>query len=218
MWKWCIGVCMVVAAIAQAQDVTPFSLQRKGLRVGMVGTTFVGADAGGASMQANLSAGGFAVFALRRFAGGELGLQVEVLYTRRTTEQDIQLGGGGYTLRYDLAYVELPLLVRLVTTVGHSVLAPVLGIVPAFRLSGELEQAIPNSVPKPVRASFHSTDLGFVAGIGTGLLSGALHGCSWMSGSSSGHARCSGRNSSHRYGKANHCGSSGFCPSVSMLG
>jgi hypothetical protein len=135
----------------------------------MVGTTFVGADAEGASMQANLSAGGFAVFALRRFTGGELGLQVEVLYTRRTTEQDIQLGGGGYTLRYDLAYVELPLLVRLATTVGRSMLAPALGIVPAFRLSGELEQAIPNSVPRPVGASFHTADLGFVAGIGTEL-------------------------------------------------
>jgi hypothetical protein len=160
---------MVVATVVRAQDVTPFALQSKGLRTGMVWTTFVGADAEGMSMQANLSAGGFAVFALRRFAGGELGLQLELLYTRRTTAQDIRLGGGGYTLRYDLAYVELPLLMRFATVVGQFVLAPSLGIVPALRLSGKLEQAIPNTVPKAVEASFHGADLGVVVGMGTEL-------------------------------------------------
>lgn len=160
-------MCALVVAAAQAQDGAPFSLQQKGLRVGIVGTTFVGADAERMSPQASMSAGGFAVLALGRFSGGGLGLQLELLYTQRTTEQEIQLGGGSYTLRYDLAYLELPLLVRFATTVGGYVLAPSLGIAPGLRLGGKLQQSIPNSVPKAVDASFSPTDVGIVAGVGT---------------------------------------------------
>ena len=164
---WVLGVAVLLVPEIVAQDWSPFALQRKGLRVGLVGTTFTGADAEQVSMQTSIAAGGFVVVGLQRLPLGELGLQLELLYTRRGVEQEIQLGGGGYTLRYDLAYLELPVLLRLAVPVGTYALIPALGVAPAVRLSGKLEQAIPNSVPKPVSASFHGADLGIVAGVGS---------------------------------------------------
>ncbi len=143
------------------------SLQAKGLRFGLGSNSFVGADAEGVSARFDVIAGGFALLHLTRLPLGDVGLLVELLYARRGAEQEIQPGGEGYDIRYDLSYVELPVAIRLSRQVQQRLTATAhLGIAPALRVSGALEQRIPNAMPKKLDATLQTADVGLIGGIG----------------------------------------------------
>lgn len=163
-----LAMLFLVGIAAARTEEAPFGLRAKGLRGALAWTSFVGSDAQGVSGQLNVAAGGFVSFALARWGTARgIELWTELLYVRQTVEQEIRLGGGGYTLRYDLSSVQLPLAARVFTQLQNTVVTAHLGIAPAVRTSGKLEQKIPNSVPKALSASFASFDVGLIGGIGS---------------------------------------------------
>lgn len=162
-----VGATVAVLLHVQAREVAPWELRARGLRFGIGGRTLVGPDAQRAAPQLGINAGGFALFGLTGFAGGELGLQLELLYSQHTVEQEIPLGAGEYTLRYDLAYLELPVMVRFARPFGEIELAPHAGVVPAVRIGGRLEQRVGTSPPRKLEADFSPADVGILIGVGS---------------------------------------------------
>ncbi|MCS6966047.1 MAG: PorT family protein [Candidatus Kapabacteria bacterium] len=163
----CVGIIALLwvsAAVYAQEALTP---RIKGLRAGLGLNSLVGSDAEEVGARADFVAGVFAAFALAKLGVGDLAFQLELLYARRSTEQEIRLGGGGYDLHYDLAFGELPLMLCLVMKAGTRPVVPYVGVVPGLRVGGKVEQSIPNAVPRRIDASLQSFALGLLAGIGT---------------------------------------------------
>lgn len=168
-WWRTLGSVVVAQLVLQAhaQGVDSWQLQARGLRLGVGARTFVGADAEKVTPQLGMSAGGFILLNLARLGGGELGLQLELLYSRHTVEQEILLGAGGYTLRYDLAYVEVPIVLRFAQQIAGILVAPHAGAVPAVRMSGRMEQLVGSSPPRKLGADFTAADISVFVGVGS---------------------------------------------------
>ncbi len=172
MRLWILGIVVGPVAIHSvlSQEVArPWSFYARGVRIGLASTTIGGADAERVNGQLEFSAGGFAIFRITRLSFGELGLQLELLYSRHSTEQEISLGAGGYTLRYDLAYAELPFGLRIMRDMELFKGALYAEIVPSIRVDGQVEQVTSTGPPKKLDASLHTADVGLAIGVGMEL-------------------------------------------------
>lgn len=126
---WCLAACLCVwAGLAHAQ----------GLKLGIGISDFEGDDADNWDSRLGWSVGFFMVQPLSY----GMGLQTEVLYSTKGAEMSGTVMGQSVKLVTELAYIEIPVLLRVTSRVGSGELAVLLGPFVGFNVSAKTTTTI----------------------------------------------------------------------------
>jgi len=136
----------------------------KGVKFGLNMANFSGSDVSNTSNRTAFKVGAFGIFDL----GGLVSLQPEVLYTMKGASEKIDVLGTTVKVTYKLAYLEIPVLVRLNLPLQGSTLLPgfFAGPAMAFKLSGKVKAEGGGSTEETDMENVKSTDWGLVFGFG----------------------------------------------------
>lgn len=138
----------------------------RGIKGGLVTSTFTGDDASTAERRVGYIAGVF-----MNVGAGPLVIQPEVLYVMKGADFEEEEEGTKITIRNKLGYLEIPVLVKLS-----------IGAAPAFKLelfggpsmalllSAKAEtESGPTALEVDIKDNLKTVDVGFVVGVGLGL-------------------------------------------------